>query len=66
MNRDVIHWCCGCLMCTTRNVGRKVRPPMTPVPVTGPFDKVGGDVLQLKSCNGNMYLIVTINCAYLI
>ena len=46
MNRDVIHWCYGCLVCTTRNVGRKVRPPMTPVPVAGPFDKVGG-----MSCN---------------
>ena len=52
MNRDVIHLCYGCLMCTT---SRKVRPPMTPVPVAGPF---GGDVLQLKSCNGNMYAMV--------
>ena len=38
MRKDITHWCRACLPCATRSVGRPVRPPLTPIPVGGPFD----------------------------
>ena len=40
----------------------KSAPPMTPIPVAGPFDKVGVDVLQLpRSYEGNQYAVVFVD-----
>ena len=40
-------------------MGKPVRPPLTPIPVSGPFDRVGVDVLQLPTtCRGNRYAVV--------
>ena len=40
-------------------VGHAVKPCLTPIPVSGPFDHVGIDVLQLpKSSRGNQYAVV--------
>ena len=40
-------------------MGRAIRPPLTPIPVAGPFDQVGVDVIQIiKSYEGNQYGIV--------
>ena len=37
-------------------------PPLLPIPVAGPFDRVGVDVLQLpNSAHGNRYAIVFVN-----
>ena len=59
MRRDVTHWTRGCIVCTTRSVGRAVRPPLTPIPVAGPFDRIGVDVIQLpKTSRGNQYAVV--------
>ena len=59
MRRDVSAWCKACLVCATRQVGRSPRPCLLPIPVGGPFDRVGVDVLQLpKSSRGNQYAIV--------
>ena len=64
MRRDIASWCHQCLCCATRNVGKQVRPFFTPVPVSGPFDRVGIDVLQLpKTKQGNRYAVVF--CDYL-
>ena len=39
-----------------------MRPPLTPIPVNGPFDRVGVDVLQLpKTRRGNRYAIVFVD-----
>ena len=46
MRRDVSRWCHACETCASRRVGRAVRPPLVPVPVTGAFDRVGVDVIQ--------------------
>ena len=62
MRTDIVKWCRGCLTCATRRVGRQERPPMTPIPVAGPFDKVGVDVLQLpRSYDVNQYAVVFVD-----
>ena len=59
MRAELTHWCHSCLTCATRSVGRPVQPPLTPIPVAGPFDRVGVDVLQLpKTSTGNRYAVV--------
>ena len=45
MRGDVSQWSRGCLVCATHNTGRAVRPPLTPIPVAGPFDRIGVDVI---------------------
>lgn len=62
MRQQIICWCQACLTCASRQVGRAVRPPLTPIPVGGPFDCVGVDVLKLpKSACGNQYAIVFVD-----
>ena len=56
---DVTRWCQEFLQCASRGAGRPVRPPLTPITVHGPFDRVGVDVLQLpRTRSGNKYVIV--------
>lgn len=62
MRRDITQWTRGCVTCATRNVGRAVKPPLTPIPVAGPFDRVGVDVIQFpRSRRGNQYAIVFVD-----
>ena len=62
MRADITSWCRACLPCATRSVGKSVRPPLTPIPVGGPFDRVGVDVLQLpKTSRGNRYAVVFVD-----
>ena len=59
MRSDIVKWCRGCLVCATRNVGRPVKAPLVPIPVGGPFDRVGVDVVKLpKSGRGHQYAVV--------
>ena len=60
MRSDVRHFCRGCLPCEARKgPGRSTRPPLQPIPVGGPFHRVGVDVLQLPlTRNGNSYVVV--------
>lgn len=59
MRGDIRCWCQACLVCASRSVGRSVRPPLTPIPVAGSFDRVGVDVLHFtKSTRGNQYVVV--------
>ena len=49
----------GCLTCANRSVGQPVKPFLTSIPVGGPFDCVGADVLQLLLMQqGNRYAVV--------
>ena len=49
----------SCLVCATHNAGRIPHPPLTPIPVTRPFDRVGVDVVQFpKSLDRNQYAVV--------
>ena len=62
MRKDIGTWCRSCFTCATRSVGRAVRPPLVPIPVSGPFDQIGVDVVQFPtSAKGNRYAIVFIN-----
>ena len=62
MRADIEKWCRSCLVCATRHVGHKVIPPLTPIPVGGPFDRVGVDVLQLpKTRSGKQYAVVFVD-----
>ena len=59
MRSDVRRWSRACLTCATYSTGRAVRPPLTPIPVSGPFERVGVDVIQFpRSTSGNMYAVV--------
>ena len=59
MRADVQKLCRACLPCATRQVGRAFKVPLTPIPVQGPFDCVGVDVIQFPlSFEGNQYAIV--------
>ena len=62
MRTEILKWCRGCLVCASRRIGRQESPPLAPIPVAGPFDKVGVDVLQLpKSYDGNRYAVVFVD-----
>ena len=44
--------------CATRDVGKPIQPPLMPILIGGPFDRVGVDVLKLtKSSKGNQYAV---------
>ena len=60
MRADVRRYCRSCLICVSRKgTGRKKRPPLQSIPVGGPFEMIGVDVLQLPlSHQGNQYAIV--------
>ena len=60
MRSDVRRFCRGCLPCAARKGPRRsTRPPLQPIPVGGPFHRVGVDVLQLPlTRNGNRYVVV--------
>ena len=62
MRADTCQWCRACITCATRQAGRSVRPPLIPIPVSGPFDRIGVDVVQFpKSARGNRYAIVFVD-----
>ena len=59
MRADIIRWCRTCLTCVTRKAGRAVKPPLTPIPVSGPCDHVGVDVVHFSNpYDGNQYAVV--------
>ena len=62
MRADILKWCKACLTCASRHVGRAVKPPLTPIPVSGPFDRIGVDVIQFpRSYDGNQYAVVFVD-----
>ncbi len=46
MRGDIIRWCKGCITCASRRLGQATRPPLPPIPVGGPFDWIGVNVIQ--------------------
>lgn len=60
MRADVRKYCQSCLTCASCDgTGRPIRPSLQPIPVGGPFNRVGIDVLKLPlSYSGNCYAIV--------
>ena len=60
IRNDVHKFCRGCLACSSRKGTRKTcKSPLHPIPVGGPFHRVGVDVLQLPLTEkGNRYVVV--------
>ena len=59
MRTDILKWCRACLTCATCRTGRAYKPPLTPITVAGPFDRVGVDIIKFpKSAAGNQYAVV--------
>lgn len=62
MRKDITGWTRGCIVCATHVTGRATRCPLTPIPVSGPFDRVGVDVIQFpRSRRGNQYAVVFVD-----
>ena len=62
MRRNITQWTRGCIVCATLSVGRAVKPPLTPMPVAGPFDEIGVDMIQFpKTSRENQYAVVLVD-----
>ena len=62
MRKEVTLFCRSCETCASRNVGRPIKPYLTPIPVAGPFDRVGVDVIKFPcSSRGKRYAVVFID-----
>ena len=62
MHADIAVWCRECEVCASHNVGHATKPPLTPFPVAGPFDRIGVDFIKFpKSKKGNQYAIVFVD-----
>ena len=60
MFADIYHHCRGCLTCAAyRGGGRPTKPPLMPIKVGGPFERVGVDILEMPLTeSGNRYVVV--------
>ena len=63
MRAEVRKYCRSCLVCASkRGAGHSIKPALQPIPVGGPFHRVGVDVLQLPlTLDGNRYAVVFID-----
>ena len=60
MYSDCVKYCKSCPECAiVSGVGRRNKPPLSPIPVERPFQIIGVDVMELpKTDKGNKYVIV--------
>ena len=57
--KEVTQLCCSCETCASCNVGKPVEPYLTSIPVAGPFNQVGVDVIKFPcSSQGKGYAVV--------
>ena len=62
MRSDILSWCRSCTICASRRLGRAEKPPLTPITVAGPFERLGVDVIQFpKSHSGSRYAVVFVD-----
>ena len=62
MRRDIEQWCRTCTVCLERRAGPPTVPPLTSIPVEGPFDCIGMDILQMpESGRRHKYVLVFID-----
>ena len=62
MCADINTWCQECKTCAAHNVRQGIKSPLTPIPVAGPFDRVGVDFIKFpKSKKGYQYAIVFVD-----
>ncbi len=60
MRKEIEQYCTNCILCNNKKgPWKKSRAPLNPIPITGAFDRVAIDVLQLPtSSSGNRVVIV--------
>ena len=59
MHQDIVTWSRFYQMCTSRQTGHQIHTLLAPIPVSGPFDRMGIDVIKfLTSSRGNKYAVV--------
>ena len=59
MWKYITRWTRACVVCATCSTGRAVISLLTPISVSGPFDRVGVDVVQFPpTSHGNWYAVV--------
>ena len=62
IRNDIMCWTHGWLVCNTLSTGRAVHSPLTPIPVAGPFDRIGVEGFQFpRSHLGNLYAVVFVD-----
>ena len=63
MCADAHRFCRGCLTCAAyQGAGRSHVPPLRPIPVGGPFENVGVDVLEMpQTKRGSRYVIAFVD-----
>ena len=63
MYRDRQAHCRGCLtFASYEGAGRRMKPPLLPIPVGGPFHRVGVDIMKLPlTVHGKKYIIVFVD-----
>ena len=57
---DVVRWCRSCLTCAAyQGCGRRAKPPLQPIAVGAPFERVGVDILEMpRTLRGHRYVVV--------
>ena len=59
MRSDISKQCQSCLVCATHYPCKAVHPPLMPIPVEGPFNRVGVNVIQFTTLHfSNQYAVV--------
>ena len=62
MHTDISKWCKACLVCATRCPSQPFQVPLTLIPVAGPFDRIGVDIIQFpQSHDSNRYAVVSVD-----
>ena len=49
--RDIASWCHACETCASKHVDKPVKLFLKPIPVGGPFDRVGVDIIKFPKSN---------------
>ena len=63
MYTDIYHHCRNCLTCASFGGGaRRHHPPLQPLPVGAPFERVGIDIMEMpQTCEGNRDVLVIVD-----
>ena len=62
MHKDIISWCRACEVCASCQVGKPIKPYLTPIPVGGAFDRVGVDIIKFPRSSTRMtYAVVFVD-----
>ena len=62
MRQDIHSWCRACEKCASHQVGKPIKPYLTQIPLGGPFDRIGVDIIKFPhSRTGMTYAVVFVD-----